>query len=91
MDHSRAAACQPLADFPAEVELHSRPNLCRYDGQDLLSGYALLGSLNDRMTSTSAVLGIATLGTPEANPDCDCAKDSPGSITRRKGTMNFIG
>src|SRR6478752_3760830 len=25
------------------------------------------------MTMTSVVLGIATLGTPEATPDCDCA------------------
>src|SRR6266436_6307206 len=42
------AARIPLADFPVEVELHSRPNPCRYDGQDLLSGYALLGIENVR-------------------------------------------
>jgi len=28
------------------------------------------------MTSTSVVLGIARLGTPEATPDCDCAMDA---------------
>src|SRR5262249_53791396 len=33
----------PLADFPIEVELHSCPNLFRYDGHDLLRSYALLG------------------------------------------------
>jgi hypothetical protein len=43
------------------------------------------------MTSTSVVLGIATLGTPEATPDCDCATDATGSIAMRKGIMNFIG
>jgi hypothetical protein len=41
------AARIPLADLPVELELHSCPNLCRYDSHDLLSGYALLGSLND--------------------------------------------
>ena len=43
------------------------------------------------MTSTSVVGGIATLGTPEAAPDCDCAAAATGSITRTKGIMNFIG
>ena len=43
------------------------------------------------MTSTSVVLGIATLGTPEVDPDCDCATDATGSIAMRKGIMNFIG
>src|SRR5215831_20799902 len=38
----------PLADFPVEVELHSCPNLFRYDRHDLLRGYALLGSLNNQ-------------------------------------------
>src|SRR5271165_1728785 len=43
------------------------------------------------MTSTSVVLGIATLGTPGATADCDCATDATGSIAMRKGIMNFIG
>src|SRR3984893_15807263 len=43
------------------------------------------------MTSTSVVLGIATLGTPGATADCDCAMDATGSIAMRKGIMNFIG
>src|SRR5215831_2739137 len=30
------------------------------------------------MTSTSVVLGIAALGTPEAPPDCDWATDDAG-------------
>src|SRR5262250_833249 len=30
------------------------------------------------MTSTSVVLGIAALGTPEAPSDCDCATDAAG-------------
>jgi len=38
------------------------------------------------MTSTSVVLGMATLGTSEAAPDCDCAKDASGSIAMRKGS-----
>ena len=42
------------------------------------------------MTSTSVVLGIATLGTPEAAPDCDRAMDPTGSIATRKGIVNFI-
>src|SRR6266852_8134151 len=32
------AARIPLADFPVEVQLHSCPNLCRYDGHDSLRG-----------------------------------------------------
>jgi hypothetical protein len=43
------------------------------------------------MTSTAVVLGIATLGTPAAPPDCDCAIDTAGSDAIRKGIMNFIG
>jgi len=43
------------------------------------------------MTSTSVVLGIATLGTPEPTTDWDCAVDASGSIAIRKGIMNFIG
>jgi hypothetical protein len=43
------------------------------------------------MTSTSVVLGIATLGTPGATADCDGATDATGSIAMRKGIMNFIG
>src|SRR5580700_841412 len=43
------------------------------------------------MTSTSVVFGIATLGTPEATPDGDCATDASGRIAMRKGIMNFIG
>src|SRR5579859_7920306 len=43
------------------------------------------------MTSTAVVFGIATLGTPEACPGCDCAADATGSIAMRKGVMNFIG
>src|SRR5215467_7508631 len=39
------------------------------------------------MTSTSVVLGIATLGTP---PDCDCATDAAGSAAMSKGIMDFI-
>jgi hypothetical protein len=42
------------------------------------------------MTITPVVLGIATLGTPEAAPDCDWAKAATGSIATRKGIMNFI-
>src|SRR5262249_56893280 len=42
------------------------------------------------MTNTSVVLGIATLGTPGAPPDCDCATDATGSIAMRKGIINFI-
>jgi hypothetical protein len=33
------------------------------------------------MTSTSVVLGIATLGTPEALPDWDCATDARTDIS----------
>src|SRR6516165_9990124 len=47
--------------------------------------------LGVRMTSTSVVLGIATLGTPEPAPDCDCATDAPGIAAISKGIMNFIG
>src|ERR1700722_2171891 len=43
------------------------------------------------ITSTSVVLGIATLGRPEACPGCDCATDAIGSIARNKVIMNFIG
>jgi hypothetical protein len=43
------------------------------------------------MTSTSVVLGIATLGTPGATADGDCAMEATGSIAMRKGIMNFIG
>src|SRR5262245_23328436 len=44
------------------------------------------------MTITSVVLGIATLGTPEAAPDCDCAKDAAGSIAIRKTrVIDLIG
>src|ERR1700722_13902623 len=32
----------------------------------------------------------ATLGTPGATADCDCATDATGSIAMRKGIMNFI-
>src|SRR5215831_21256960 len=47
------------------------------------------------MTSTSVVLGIATLGTPEALPDWDCATDAAGitairNIAARKGITKFI-
>src|SRR5215831_9190737 len=47
------------------------------------------------MTSTSVVLGIATLGTPEALPDWDCATDAAGitairNIASRKGITKFI-
>ncbi len=42
------------------------------------------------MTSTSIVLGIAALGTPEAPPDCDWAKDATGSAAISKGIINFI-
>jgi hypothetical protein len=45
------------------------------------------------MTSTAVVLGIATLGTPDAVPDWDCATDAAGRIAgrkRRKGIMDFI-
>src|SRR5271165_5985948 len=41
------AARIPLADYSVKVELHSCPNLCGDDRHDLLSGYTLLGSLND--------------------------------------------
>jgi hypothetical protein len=43
------------------------------------------------MTNTCVVLGIATLGTPEATAGCDCATDNAGSAAVRKGIMNFIG
>src|SRR5882762_1952257 len=43
------------------------------------------------MTSTAVVLGIATLGTPEASPECDCATDAAGSTAISKGIVNFIG
>src|SRR5215469_7289224 len=43
------------------------------------------------MTNTSVVLGIATLGTPEALSDWDCATDAAGSAAISKGIMNFIG
>src|SRR5215469_2172571 len=44
------------------------------------------------MTNTSVVLGIATLGTPEAIPDCDWATpDAMGSAAIRKGIIIFIG
>src|ERR1700760_4028445 len=42
------------------------------------------------MTSTSVVLGIATLGTAESTLDCDCAMDATGSIAMRKGSMSFM-
>src|SRR5215469_12291299 len=42
------------------------------------------------MTNTSVVLGIATLGTPEALSDWDCATDAAGSAAISKGIMNFI-
>src|SRR5437899_1012286 len=42
------------------------------------------------MTSTSVVLGIAMLGTPEACPGCDCATDATGSVAMTQGIMNFI-
>src|SRR5262245_56708384 len=67
-DAFAVAARIPLAAFPVEVELHSCPNLCRYDGHDLLRVYALLGSLNDQHFGG---LGIAMPGTPWAPPDCD--------------------
>src|SRR5215472_9098636 len=43
------------------------------------------------MTSTAVVLGIATLGTPEPAPDCDCATEAAGIAAISKGIMNFIG
>jgi hypothetical protein len=43
------------------------------------------------MTSTAVVLGIATLGTPEAAPDCDCVRDAAGRAAIRNGIMIFIG
>jgi hypothetical protein len=43
------------------------------------------------MTSTSVVLGIATLGRPGACPGCDCAPDNTGSTAMSEGIMNFIG
>ena len=43
------------------------------------------------MTSTSVVGGMATLGMPEAGPDCDCATDATGSSAMRKGIIDFIG
>src|ERR1700681_2917358 len=43
------------------------------------------------MTSTSVVLGIATLGTPEATPGCDCATDTAGITAIRKRIKIFIG
>src|SRR2546423_1047372 len=43
------------------------------------------------MTSTAVVLGIATLGTPEAPPECGCATDAEGSTAISKGIVNFIG
>ena len=43
------------------------------------------------MTSTSVVLGIAAVGTPEALPDWDWATDTMGSAAIRKGIINFIG
>jgi hypothetical protein len=43
------------------------------------------------MTITSVVLDIATLGTPGATRDCDCAMDAAGSAAMRRGIMNFIG
>jgi hypothetical protein len=43
------------------------------------------------MTSTSVVLGIAALGTPEALGDCDCATAASGSTATKKGIMNFMG
>src|SRR6266404_624112 len=43
------------------------------------------------ITRTAVVLGIATLGTPEAVPDWDCAIDATGSIAASKAIMNFIG
>jgi hypothetical protein len=42
------------------------------------------------MTSTAVVLGIATLGTPEAVPDCDCATVAAGIAAISKGIMNVI-
>jgi hypothetical protein len=53
----------------------------------LLSGFALFSSLNHQHFGG---VGIATLGTPEAAPGCDCATDAIGSIAMRKGIMNFI-
>ena len=44
-----------------------------------------------RMTSTAVVLGMATLGTPEPAPDCDCAADAAGIAAISKGIINFIG
>jgi hypothetical protein len=43
------------------------------------------------MTNTPVVFGIATRGTPDAPPKCDCATDATGSAAMRKGIMNFIG
>jgi len=42
------------------------------------------------ITSTAVVFGIATLGTPDPAPDCDCATDAAGSAAIRKGIMKFI-
>jgi len=42
------------------------------------------------MTNTSVVLGIATLGTPEPPPDCDCATDTAGSKQRDHEFHLFI-
>ena len=41
------------------------------------------------MTSTAVVLGMATLGTPEAPPGWDCATDAAGSIAISKGICEF--
>src|SRR5215472_9650072 len=60
------AARIPLADFPVEIKLHGCPNLFRYHGHDLLRVTPCLGV---SMTTTPVVLGVGTLGTPEATPD----------------------
>ena len=43
------------------------------------------------ITSTAVVFGTATLGAPEAPPDCECAKDAAGRAAITRGITNFIG
>src|SRR5262249_27498701 len=81
------AARIPLADLPIEIELHICPDLLRYDGHDLLRGYARLGSQNDEHFGG---FRYRHAGHAWALPDCDCAMGATGSIAARTGIMNFI-
>src|ERR1700756_1525124 len=81
------AARIPLANFPVEIELYSRLNLVRNHGHDLLNGYALLGSLNDKHCGG---FKYGPAGKPWPFSGCDGAMDSTESAATSKGIVYFI-